>query len=76
MPDAECAFMQSPDIRLHQCSLLQRRKSLLSEEPSIKGRINATKIIAGRRLRVTCVPEEQGYVIITVTSLEAPEEIP
>jgi hypothetical protein len=33
-------------------------------------------MIAGRRLRVTYVEEEQGYVIITATPLEAPEEIP
>ena len=47
-----------------------------TEEPSIKGRVNATKFIAGRRLRVTYLPGDQGYVIITVTPLEAPEEIP
>ena len=41
-----------------------------TREPSIKGRINATKMITGRRLRVTYVAEEQGYVIITVAPLE------
>ena len=46
------------------------------KEPSFKGRTNATKILAGRRLRVTYVQDEQVYVIITVTPLEAPEEIP
>ena len=46
------------------------------QEPSIRGRTNATKIIAGRLLRVTYVEEEQSYVVITVTPLEVPEEMP
>ncbi len=40
-------------------------------EPSIKGRMNVTKAIAGRRVRVTYIEEDQGYVIITVTPLDA-----
>ena len=39
-------------------------------EPSIEGRMNATKAIAGRRVRVTYIEEDQGYVIITVTPLD------
>ena len=42
------------------------------QQPSIRGRTNATKIIAGRLLRVTYVEEEQNYVIVTVTPLEVP----
>ena len=45
------------------------------QEPSIEGRTNAMGVITGRRLRVTYVEEEEGYVIITVTPLDAPEEI-
>ena len=40
-----------------------------TDEPSINARTNATRIVAGRRLRVTYVVEEQGYVITTVTTL-------
>ena len=47
-----------------------------TREPSIKGRTNATKLLAGRRLRVTYLQAGQVYVIITVTPLEAPEETP
>jgi hypothetical protein len=41
-----------------------------TEEPSIKSRVNATRSIAGRRVRVTYVDEPIGRVIITVTPLD------
>ena len=45
-----------------------------TEEPSVKSRTNAERMIAGRRLRVTYIEESQAYVIITVTPMDRPEE--
>lgn len=45
-------------------------------EPSVKGRMNATRTIEGRRIRVTYLDGEREYVIITVTPLDPPKEEP
>ena len=62
-------------IRLDEIPVQQIADILATSElrePSIEGRVNATKAIAGRRVRVTYIEEEQGYVIITVTPLDDP----
>ena len=45
-------------------------------EASIKVRMNATKTLGGRKLRITFLEEDHRYVIITVTPLDDPKEIP
>ncbi|MBI4198507.1 MAG: hypothetical protein HY533_05300 [Chloroflexi bacterium] len=62
-------------MRLYEISAQQVADIITTpdlRELSAKGRVNATKALAGRRVRVTYIEEEQGYVIITVTPLDDP----
>ena len=62
--------MRLYDIPVQQIADILATPAL--REPSIEGRVNATKAIAGRRVRVTYLEEDQEYVVITVTPLDDP----
>ena len=66
-------------MRLYHISPLQVTEVVTTPEalgPSIKGRMNATKTVEGRRIRVTYLEEDREYAIITVTPLDPPKEEP
>ena len=56
-------------MRRHEVSEEDLKTVLLEPEsldPTVKGRMNATKVVAGRIIRVTHKVEEARIVIVTV----------